>query len=49
VPPRISSGFALYPVQASTAESLLNLADQRMYAKKNEKRGNGSTEVWRAA
>jgi diguanylate cyclase (GGDEF)-like protein len=42
--PQISSGFALYPLQATMAQELLDLADRRMYAQKNEKKAeeNGS-------
>ncbi len=48
--PGISSGFALYPLQARTAQSLLTLADQRMYSQKNEKKDHGSSaEYFQAA
>jgi diguanylate cyclase (GGDEF)-like protein len=49
-PPQISSGFALYPLQARTTQSLLDLADKRMYAQKNEKKGEGNgAGYWQAA
>jgi diguanylate cyclase (GGDEF)-like protein len=49
-PPRISSGFALYPLQAQATQELLDLADRRMYAQKNQKKGEGdSAGFWQAA
>lgn len=36
--PGISSGFALYPEEATSTERLIELADQRMYLVKREKR-----------
>ncbi|MGE0058696.1 MAG: diguanylate cyclase [Dehalococcoidia bacterium] len=48
--PGISSGFALYPLQARTAQSLLDLADKRMYSQKNEKKNDGNgAEYFQAA
>lgn len=48
-PPSISSGFALYPNEARTLEGLIELADQRMYSAKNEKKGVGKTGLFRTA
>lgn len=41
--PGISSGFALYPEEATVPERLIELADQRMYLVKKEKRSDGPT------
>lgn len=47
--PVISSGFALYPEQGTTAKALLALADERMYRQKNQKKGRGNPGMSPAA
>lgn len=47
--PTISSGFALYPREAHSPQGLIDLADQRMYAAKNHKKGLDGATLYRVA
>jgi diguanylate cyclase (GGDEF)-like protein len=43
--PGISSGFVLFPLQARSIAALLEIADQRMYSAKNDKKQRGSEDL----